>query len=310
MATTPDSREAPKGPAAHLPHNVERNDHRNRQPAIRRTARGVERPETPGEIRTMKSHILAAVKAVVGGSPSMTDLASLTENGCPLAVVTGCGPLLAKLAKGEMLTNPEIADLKGKGGDPEKFLGLRPTTLSAALAPVPNPATTAEVLVSTGTDSVGNHTAQVVTIDDDAFAFILKGPEGEADEARKARRSLYNSFVSRTQTKVVEGYRAALGAAGVKVTTENVSEAMKAARTEIGLDKMLDGVLSKKGFRVSRDAQNESLIDAFRENLSILGIDITDAQHAAALAHGQSHAKTFAARASDGLKARGVAFVG
>ena len=100
----------------------------------------------------------------------------------------------------------------------------------------------------------------------------------------------------------------ASGVATVVPIAKTVSEAMKASRAEIGLDKMLDGVLSKKGFAVNRDEQDTNLIDAFRANLGILGVEIDDAKHASALEAGRAFSRSFSERAVSGLKARGLAF--
>lgn len=256
----------------------------------------------------MKAEVINAVKSVVSGKAGLTDLSVLTAAGVSLAAVTGCSAQFAKLAAGQMLSVAEIADLTAKGCNVEQFLGLKPKA-----APVAPPA--AENTTNVATVPVGPKVAivpgvsvqQTAQVEGDAFAFILKTETTESEQG-KALRSLYNSMVSRQQTKVVEGYRKALSDVGVKIETKEVSEAMKVTRTEIGLDKMLDGVLSKKGFKTSRDEQNTNLIAAFRLNLAMLGIAISDEQHEKALAFGKAFGEQFAEAASAGLKKRGLAF--
>lgn len=250
----------------------------------------------------MIASVKAALAAVAAGSPTLEALRDLGLNGCPLNVVADCAPLLKKLAKGEMLSQPEMAAITAAGGNVRMLLGLKSDAVAAP--PAQNqPSDSSSVLVRTGPE-----TLQEVTIEGDPFAFILKIPAAKPEQ-KKALRSLYNSFVSRAQTKVVEGYRAALKAAGVTIEDKDViSESMRVSRSEIGLDKMIDGVLSKKGFKVSRDEQDTTLIERFRENLLIEGIEITDAQHATALESGKAFSAAFAERAVKGLKARGLAF--
>lgn len=257
----------------------------------------------------MKADVQNAVKALVGGKAQASDLSVLMSNGLTLPAITGCAAQFAKLANGQMLSQAEIADLTAKGANVEQFLGLKPKATVPAAAPAPvAPENVAVVPVGPKVNIVPNVTIQqTAQVEGDPFAFILKTETTETEQG-KALRSLYNSMVSRQQTKVVEGYRKALADVGVKIETKQVSEAMKVTRTEIGLDKMLDGVLSKKGFRTSRDEQNNNLISAFRDNLSLLGIDITDEQHERALAFGKRFGDSFAEAAAAGLKKRGLAF--
>lgn len=250
----------------------------------------------------MTASVKMALAAIAAGNLSIENLQVLGSNGCPVNVVTTCLPLLKKLAKGEMLSKPEQDAITAAGGNPDILLG-RKTVVVAAPPVVPALVDASVTLVRTGPE-----TLQEVTVENDPFSFILKIPAEKAEQ-KKALRSLYNSFVSRTQTKIVEGYRAALKAAGIVIEDkEIVSEAMKASRSEIGLDKMLDGVLSKKGFKVSREEQDTTLIEQFRANLFIEGVEISDEQHAQALESGRAFSQAFAERAVKGLKARGLAF--
>lgn len=258
----------------------------------------------------MKADVQNAIKALVGGKAQASDLSVLMSNGLTLPAITGCAAQFAKLANGQMLSQAEIADLTAKGANVEQFLGLKPkATVPAAATPAPvNPENVAVVPVGPKVNIVPNVTIQqTAQVEGDPFAFILKVEAVESEQG-KALRSLYNSMVSRQQTKVVEGYRKALADVGVKIETKQVSEAMKVTRTEIGLDKMLDGVLSKKGFKTSRDEQNRNLIAAFRDNLTLLGIEITDEQHAKALEFGKAFGDQFAEAAAAGLRKRGLAF--
>lgn len=256
----------------------------------------------------MKVDVQNAIKALVGGKAQASDLSVLMSNGLTLPAITGCTAQFAKLANGQMLSHAEIADLTAKGANVEQFLGLKPKAAPVPATPAANPENVAVVPVGPKVNIVPNVTIQqTAQVEGDPFAFILKVETTETEQG-KALRSLYNSMVSRQQTKVVEGYRKALADVGVKIETKQVSEAMKVTRTEIGLDKMLDGVLSKKGFRTSRDEQNNNLIAAFRDNLSLLGIDITDEQHERALAFGKRFGDSFAEAAAAGLKKRGLAF--
>jgi len=257
----------------------------------------------------MKAEVQNAVKALVAGKAQATDLSVLMAAGLSLAAITGCPAQFAKLANGQMLSQAEIADLTAKGANVEQFLGLKPKAPAPATTPAPvNPENVAVVPVGPKVNIVPNVTIQqTAQVEGDPFAFILKVEAVESEQG-KALRSLYNSMVSRQQTKVVEGYRKALADVGVKIETKQVSEAMKVTRTEIGLDKMLDGVLSKKGFKTSRDEQNRNLIAAFRDNLTLLGIEITDEQHAKALEFGKAFGDQFAEAAAAGLRKRGLAF--
>lgn len=257
----------------------------------------------------MNASVKAAVTAVVAGTMDLGTLKVLQDNGCPIGAVLACGAELKKLSLGQMLSEDEMNRLVGNGANLQAFLGLKakaPASAPAQTTPATPPPT---LLVDTkATTANGNRVLQEVPVENDPFSFILQAPEGATADQKKALRSLYNSFVSRAQTKIVEGYRNALKTSGIEIDSKTVSEAMKDARSTIGLDKMLDGVLSKKGFVVNRDEQDTNLIDGFRAALEILGVKIDDAKHAAALEAGRAFSRAFSERAVTGLKARGLAF--
>lgn len=253
----------------------------------------------------MNALVKSALIAVVNGKSDLGTLKVLQDNGCPITAVLACGPVLAKLANGQMLPATDLESLKANGVDLATFIGIKPKAVETAPAPTA-PAPAATVTIPTGVTETGHRVLQEVKIDGDPFAFILDAPKGATPDERKARRSLYNSFVSRAQSKILEGYRNALKASGIDVDNKTVSEATRDARASTGLDKMLDGVLSKKGFRVNRQEQDNALILAFRDALGILGVTINDAKHADALEAGRNHSAAFADRAITGLKARGL----
>lgn len=263
----------------------------------------------------MNASVKAAVAAVVAGTTDLGTLKVLQDNGCPIGAVLACGAELKKLSLGQMLSKDEQDRLVANGANLHAFLGLKPKAPEAAPAATAVAVATVDaqkpptLLVDTKTKTEsGNRVLQEVPVENDPFSFILQAPESATADQKKALRSLYNSFVSRAQTKIVEGYRNALKTSGIEIDSKTVSEAMKDARSTIGLDKMLDGVLSKKGFVVNRDEQDTNLIDGFRTALEILGVKIDDAKHAAALEAGRAFSRAFSERAIQGLKARGLAF--
>lgn len=257
----------------------------------------------------MNASVKAAVVAVVAGTTDLGTLKVLQDNGCPVGAVLACGAELKKLSLGQMLSKDEQDRLVANGANLHAFLGLKAKAPEAAPAPTTPATPPPTLLVDTKTTTAnGNRVLQEVPVENDPFSFILQAPESATADQKKALRSLYNSFVSRAQTKIVEGYRNALKTSGIEIDSKTVSEAMKDARSTIGLDKMLDGVLSKKGFVVNRDEQDTNLIDGFRTALEILGVKIDDAKHTAALESGRAFSRAFSERAVQGLKARGLAF--
>jgi len=255
-------------------------------------------------IRTMLASFLA-------GSQDLTTFAGLIESGATHKALSNRKPEMALLADGKMLSNEQIAALVADGVDVVRFVGIPPAKVptAPAVTPAPAPTTppeTGHVEHVTGTIPTPNGGRVITLVDtvNDPFGFLTTMPAGATNNEKKARRSLYNSFTSRTQSKVVEGYRNALKDSGREIDKDTLSDSMKAARSTVGLDRLLDGVMAKKGFKVDRAKQNVDLVDALRFHLNLNGFTMRDDEHAEALAAGVEHARVFAERASAGLRAR------
>lgn len=254
----------------------------------------------------MQNALKLALASALNGSCSLADGALLLANGCPVDAVAKCPGEMSSLVKGELLPPAALLSLVANGVDVQKFLGIRKMPTLPVTTPA-NADETATVRVPTDPTPNGNATSQEVTIHNDPFAFILK-QKVDTHVQKRALTSLYNSMVSRAQTKVVEGYKHSLRQKGVQIDEKDLAESMKATRSEIGLDKMLDSVLSKKGFVISREEQDNLLVETLRDNLSLCGIGYSDEVHLAALADGRAFSRTFSDRCVNGLKARGLTF--
>jgi len=261
----------------------------------------------------MNASIRTMLAAFLAGSQDLATFAGLIEAGATPKALSNRKPEMALLADGKMLSNEQIAHLVADGVDVVRFVGIPPAKVptAPAVAPATAPAPTTppetghvEAVVGTIPTANGGRIINLIETVNDPFGFLTMMPAGATSAEKKARTSLYNSFTSRTQSKVLEGYRNSLKDSGREIDKDTLSESTKAARASVGLDRLIDGVLAKKKFKVDRAKQNVDLVDSLRFHLGLNGFTMRDDEHAEALAAGVEHARIFAERAAAGLKAR------